>query len=99
MCLDNHCIVIKSFAKEADQSFYLGQGNLEPLILLDLLMSQRDYLVKYSICNPNYEAKIEMIDRLISKLENDCPSICNSKKVHLVKHTVSIRKTQMIGSL
>jgi hypothetical protein len=99
MCLENHCLIIKTFAKEVDQSFYLGEGNLEPLILLDLLFSQRDYMVKYLECNPNYQEKIEAIDKLIFKLETNCPSVCNSKKVYLVKHTVNIRKTQMMGNL
>jgi len=88
MSLINNYLVIKTIANEVDQSFYLGEGDLEPLVLLDLLFSQRDYLVKYLSCTTVYQEKLEGIDRLISKLETDCSSICKSKEIQLVKYTV-----------
>ena len=72
MYVDNYETIIKAFDADVKQSFFIKESDPKLLIFLDLLFSQKDYMIVNLATNPDYQDKIDAIDALILQIQDNC---------------------------
>lgn len=75
MYVDNYEVIVRAFDADIKQSFYIKEGDKGPLLLLDLLFMQKDFMIENLTINPDYQTKIDTIDTLISQIQENCLNV------------------------